>query len=84
MTAHPPAPETGRLTQGNQMTPRELILESRHDNDYADMLTDSVFDSMTQAERRAVLQLMIERGDLKLQALVAGVAADICEGLNDE
>lgn len=66
------------------MTPRELILESRHDNDYADMLTDSVFDSMTQAERRAVLQLMIERGDLKLQALVAGVAADICEGLNDE
>lgn len=60
------------------MTPRELILESRHDTDYADMLTDSVFDSMTQAERRAVLQLMIERGDLKLQALVASVAADIC------
>lgn len=66
------------------MTPRELILESRHDNEYADMLTNEVFDSMTQAERRAVLQLMIEKGDLKLQALVASVAADICldmEGL---
>ena len=61
------------------MTPRDLILESRHDKEYADMLTDEVFDSMTQAERRAVLQLIIENGDLKLQSLVAGVAADICE-----
>lgn len=65
------------------MTPRDLILKAMHDTEYADMLADILFDTITKSERRDVLRLMIDKGDVKLQAIVADCAVDVVESFDD-